>query len=137
MSEVNLGGCPPKYTPERTSAILQSISNRIPYELAAEANGISERCLYLWLNKGEEESELGLGTPLAQFFQAIKKIEQERITYHLSKIADNVERWQSDAWILERRWYKYFGANVQLKDMDERIKQIESKGKDAGNGQEA
>ncbi len=58
MSEVNLGGCPPKYTPERTSAILKSISNRIPYELAAEANGISERCLYLWLNKGEEESEV-------------------------------------------------------------------------------
>ncbi len=123
MSEA---GRPIKYTPERLSAILKSISNRIPYELAAEANGIRETTLYAWLRQGWDELDEGLDTPLARFSQAIKDIEQQRINGHLDKMDANIERWQSDAWILERRWFKYFGANVQLKEMDERLKRMEA-----------
>lgn len=136
MSEA---GRPIKYTPERLAAILKSISNRIPYELAAEANGIRECTLYAWINQGWDEKEQGLDTPLAKFSEDIKDIEQQRIARHLDKMDANVERWQSDAWILERRWFKYFGANVQLKEMDERLKKMEEllKQKESGNGQEA
>ena len=130
-------GCPPKYTPERLKGILDSISHRIPYELAAEANGIRECTLYAWINQGKEEKDKELDTPLAKFSEDIKRIEQKRMAGHLNKLKKNVKNWQADAWILERRWHKYFGSNVHLKEMEERIKKIEDKAKkDNVDGQE-
>jgi hypothetical protein len=131
-------GRPVKYTPERLSAILDSISNRIPYELAAEANGITDRTLYAWIEQGRDEMDRDLDTPLSKFSQAIKQMEEKRIKHHLDKLNDNVERWQSDAWILERRWYKYFGANVHLNEIERRLKDVEEKAKeDMSHEQEA
>jgi hypothetical protein len=132
------GGRPIKYTPERLAAILNSISNWIPYELAAEANGISEHTLYAWINQGREEREKDLDTPLAKFSQDIKYIEQNRITHHMGKINANVDRWQGDAWILERRWHKYFGANAILREQEERLRVLEEKlkQKDVSNGRQ-
>ncbi len=127
MSQGENGGRPVKYTPERLRSILDSISNRIPYELAAEANGIRERTLYAWIEQGKEEQDKDLDTPLAKFSQDVKKIEQDRMKHHLEKLNDNVERWQSDAWILERRWHKHFGANVLQREQEERLKVLEEK----------
>lgn len=136
MSEVNPVGRPPKYTPERLKAILHSISNRIPYEIAAEANGICEDTLYDWINKGKADRKAGIDSIFSKFSEDIKKIEQDRIGFHLEKLANNVERWQADAWILERRWYKHFGANVHLHELENRMKQVEQK-KELDNGQES
>jgi len=119
-------GRPIKYTPERLKAILQDIFDCIPYELAAESNGIREATLYAWINQGKEEQDAGLDTPLASFSEDVKRLEREKIKYHLDKMKQNTNRWQSDAWILERRWHQYFGSNVHLKEMDERLKRIEA-----------
>lgn len=121
------GGRPPKYTPERLERILQDIADRIPYEFAAEANGIDESTLYDWINKGKLDNQNDLDTPLAQFSKDIKRIEANKIKYHMQKISDNVERWQSDAWVLERRFYKHFGANVLQKEQEERLSKLEDK----------
>lgn len=120
-----VAGAKPKYTPERLAAILDSISHRIPYQLAAEANGIRESTLYAWIEQGWDEKDAGLDTPLAKFSEDLKRIEQSKIKEHLEKLAGNVERWQSDAWILERRWWKMFSANLPMMEMDERLKKIE------------
>ena len=58
------------------------------------------------------------------------------IIYHSDKISQNIERWQSDAWMLERRWYKYYGANVHMQEMDERLKRIESIAKSKSEGKD-
>lgn len=125
MSQGQGGGKPIKYTPERLKAILQDISDRIPYELAAESNGIREATLYAWINQGKEEQDKDLDTPLAKFAEDIKRIEKEKITHHLKKLELNGNRWQADAWILERRWHKIFGANVLQKEQEERLNKLE------------
>ncbi len=122
-------GCPPKYTPERLKGILNSISLRIPYELAAEANGIRESTLYAWINQGKNEKDQELDTPLAKFSEDIKKLEQKRMATHLKKIRANVKNWQADAWILERRWSKYFSSNALLKEQEERLSKLEEAAK--------
>lgn len=125
MTKGALGGCPIKYTPERLKSILTSILDRIPYEIAAEANGIRESTLYAWIKQGKEEQDQDLDTPLARFAEDIKNIEQNRIRHHLGKIDTNCDRWQADAWILERRWHKHFGANVLQREQEERLKKLE------------
>lgn len=129
-------GRPLKFTPERCKAILQDIADAIPYQLAAEANGIREPTLYHWINHGWDDIENNIESDYAEFSKAIKKIEVERIKRHSNKVSDNVDRWQADAWMLERRWYKHYGSNVHLNEMEERLKKIENKAKnrDVDNG---
>jgi hypothetical protein len=129
MDLLMTAGAPNKYTPTRLKSILQDISDRIPYEFAAEANGIRESTLYAWINQGKDEQDQGLDTPLAKFSEDIKRIEAEKIKHHLEKLNNNVERWQSDAWILERRWHKIFGANVLQKEHEERLAKLEEANK--------
>lgn len=130
MSEIDKidkhpGGRPSKFTPERRRAILDAIGKRIPYILAAESNGICEDTLYAWLNQGIEDRKNGIDSEFAQFSEDLKRVEREKIEHHLNKIDANVKNWQADAWILERRWYKLFGANAQLMDLNERLDKLE------------
>jgi transposase-like protein len=138
-------GRPTKFTPERRAAIVDAISHRIPYEYAAEANGICEDTLYEWLKIAREHRKEGLVTEYTLFSEAIKRAEMTRIREHCDMIAAKPERWQADAWILERRWYKHFGPNAQLNELNEKlsrlvdgepneIKRNEEDGKEGGEG---
>jgi transposase-like protein len=113
------------FTPERREAILLSISKRIPYEIAAESNGISERRLYQWIKQGRKDLDNGKCSEHAQFAQAIKKIEEEKMLEHLTVIQAMPERWQAHAWMLERRWWKYFSPNAALVEFNKRLDEME------------
>jgi transposase-like protein len=113
-----------KFTPERRAKIIHDISRRVPYELAAEANGICEATLYDWLNTGKAHQLEGLDTDFTKFSEAIKRAELNRVLEHTDMIAAKPERWQADAWLLERRWPKYFGNNILLKELNERMNQM-------------
>lgn len=125
MEEVNKGGRPSKFTPERCTAIVQDISDSIPYHFAALANGIAESTLYDWISQGFQDIEAGIDSEMAKFSESVKKAERERIKTHVSKIGSNVDRWQADAWMLERRWYKHYGSNVHLHELEERMRKVE------------
>lgn len=125
-----------KFSDERCAAILKSISNRVPYKLAAQANGICEDTLYDWLKRGLNDSEAGKDTKHARFSESLKKIEEQTLIGHLDKINNAVDRWQAHAWILERRWWWMFSANAALVEMDKRIERLNKKqhlGVDDGN----
>ena len=62
----------------------------------------------------------------------------ERITEHSSKISANVDRWQADAWMLERRWHKYFGANAQLMEVNAKLdKLLNDKGSESNKDEQS
>jgi len=118
-------GRPSKFTPERRAAIIDAISHRIPYEYAAEANGISERTLHDWLNTAKVHQTEGIESDYTEFSEAIKRAEMTRMREHSDMIAAKPERWQADAWLLERRWPKHYGPNAQLNELNQRLSRIE------------
>lgn len=118
-------GRPSKFTPERRAAIIDAISHRIPYEYAAEANGISERTLHDWLNTAKVHQTEGIESDYTEFSQAIKRAEMTRMREHSDMIAAKPERWQAHAWLLERRWPKHYGPNAQLNELNQRLARIE------------
>lgn len=118
-------GRPSKFTPERRSAIIDAISHRIPYEFAAEANGICEATLYEWIRTGHVHQAENNDSEYARFSQDIKKAESLKIRHHMDIIAERPERWQADAWLLERRWPKHYGANSQVNELNERLSKLE------------
>lgn len=131
-------GRPLKFTPERRASILQDIADAIPYELAAQSNGICEDTLYDWIKHGFRDINQGIDSEYAKFSEAIKKVEADRIKRHSNKISENVDRWQADAWMLERRWYRHYGSNVHLHELEDRMKKVEQEtaDKDESSGQE-
>lgn len=118
-------GRPSKFTPERRASIIDAISHRIPYEMAAEANGISLSTLYEWLKIGNDQREQGIETEYTIFSEALKRAEMQKVREHTDMIAAKPERWQADAWLLERRWYKYFGPNAQINELNQRLDKLE------------
>lgn len=118
-------GRPSKFTPERRAAIVDAISHRIPYEYAAQANGIAERTLYNWLDLGEKHQLDGIDSDYSIFLQDIKRAEMTRIREHNDMIAAKPERWQADAWLLERRWHKHYGPNAQINELNQRLAKLE------------
>lgn len=126
-------GRPSKFTPERCASIIDAISHRIPYEMAAEANGICEDTLYEWLKIGRKHHKEGILSEYAIFSEALKKAEMTKVRQHLDIVAERPERWQADAWILERRWYKHFGANAQLNELNKRMDKLDNGNNHDGN----
>lgn len=118
-------GRPLKFTPERRAAIVDAIRNRIPYEYAAEANGICEDTLYEWLRIAKTHRKDGIDSKYTEFSEDIKRAEMQRIREHLDIISARPERWQADSWILERRWYKHFGPNSQLNELNQRLAKLQ------------
>ena len=130
--QVNNVGRPSKFTPERCAAIIHDISRRIPNQLAAEANGICEATLYDWLNTAKAHQMSGIESDYTKFSELLKRTELTKVQQHLDILSERPERWQADAWILERRWAKFFGNNVLLKELNERMNAIEG-GKHVNN----
>lgn len=117
-------GRPSKFTPERRASIIDAIAHRIPYEMAAEANGISGSTLYEWLKLGKEHQDDGIESDYSMFSEALKRAEMTKVREHTEIIAARPERWQADAWLLERRWHKHFGANAQLNELNNKLDQL-------------
>jgi hypothetical protein len=128
-------GRPTKFTPARRSQIVDAISHRIPYEYAALANGISEQTLYNWLDIAKYHLAQGIDSDYTQFLEDIKRAEMTRIREHSDMIAAKPERWQADAWLLERRWHKHYGPNAQLNELNHKLDRLTDG--DTKNGQEA
>lgn len=118
-------GRPPIFDSKIAKAIIEDISNRIPYSLAAEANGICEATLYAWINDGIKDRKAGIKSEKAAFSEGIKKAERKKIQEHLDAIKEKPKNWQADAWILERRWHKHFSPNAAILDFEKRLKQLE------------
>jgi transposase len=124
--EVKDVGRPSKFTPERRDAIIDAIRNRIPYEYAAEANGICEETLYEWLRIAKSHRSQNIDSEYTQFSEAIKRAEMTRMREHSDIISARPERWQADAWLLERRWPKLYGPNAQLNELNNRLAKLEN-----------
>lgn len=125
MSQGEGGGRPSKFTPERRAAIVAAIAKSIPYEYAAEANGIAESRLYEWLKQGISDRDNGIDSDFAKFQEDIKKAELNRITKHIDKINAGDDKWVCDAWMLERRWWKHYSKSAPILDFESRLKKME------------
>ena len=121
-------GRPSKFTPERRADIIRDIANRVPYEYAAEANGICEETLYIWIAQGKKDCKEGIDSEHAVFFQGIKQAERNRIIEHNNNIANHVDKWTGDAWILERRWHKHYSTNAALNELNGKMDRLMENG---------
>lgn len=71
--------------------------------------GISEPVYYVAMQKAEKDIEAGIDSAEVNFFNIIKKAEQEFETRNLEIIKSHaVDDWKAAAWLLERRRQKEY-----------------------------
>ena len=122
----NIKGAFRKLDPERIEGLINSISRGIPVPIAAPANGIGEATYYNWLVTGLNDLSNNIDSALSQFAQRVKSVQQAKIDRHMSAIDSKPERWQADAWILERSYWKYFSPSAAVVDFEKRLAMIEN-----------
>lgn len=118
-------GQPTKLTKELAERIFANIARRVPKVLAAEAQGITERTFYNWVQWGKEDCDNGVASAYADFFQRLREVEQDLIVSHTDRIASGQLGWQSGAWLLERLAWKHFGNNTAIIELESRITKME------------
>jgi len=121
-------GRPHKITPEIRKIILDSINSALPYEAAAWRAGICEKTLYNWLNKAKADKEAGIESEHLSLLQDIKAIEGNRMQALAESVMGGVDRWQSCAWMLERRWRQFYGADAGIiAELQQTFKELNDK----------
>ena len=93
---------PSLYTKERHQRIVQAISLGSTRELAAKAGGLSVRTLHRWLTAAKADPD----HKFRSLYDDILNAESAGAIRALESIrrAADEGKWQSAAWLLERRW---------------------------------
>ena len=107
----NVGGRPSLYTPALHERVCALVAVRVPIRTACQLEGIGARTLYDWRERGKLGQE-----PFASFEQdlaiAVARAEATAVQFIATAAADN---WKANAWWLERRFPKRYGAKQQLR----------------------
>jgi len=107
----NVGGRPSLYTPALHERVCALVAVRVPIRTACQLEGIGARTLYDWRERGKHGEE-----PFATFDQdlaiAVARAEATAVQFIATAAADN---WKANAWWLERRFPKRYGAKQQLR----------------------
>lgn len=122
----NLGGRPSKFDAERARLILGAISEYVPYRMAAQANGISERTFYYWLKLGERDMNDEISSQYSRFLQSLRKIEAERIKECFEKITSSKTGHRGCQWLLEHVFWRYFSSSAVTIELSEEIRLLKA-----------
>lgn len=77
--------------------------------------GISQTSYYNWVNQGEEDFTIGKDTIYVELLQGVKRANssyKHKLQENIRKAGLDPNKWQANAWLLERKYYKEFGRQV-------------------------
>jgi len=95
-------------------ALIKEVRMGAPYNVLAEANGLKEGTLRAWLEKGIDDADADLDTPLATFAMAFRKAELSLIKISMRSIrkANKFVEWRNHAWFLENVYPRNYGSKT-------------------------
>lgn len=107
-----------KLTPKLKDTICEYIKEGNYINTACEAVGISKHAFFMWMKKGEAESE-GV---YRDFFDSIKKAQADGEMFLLKTIrVKSMEQWTAAAWILERKYPEKWGRREYIKIVEDDV----------------
>lgn len=114
-------------TKDQIDAVLKDIEDGSPNKYAAVANGISDRHFYDCVLQGICDMENGQSDTLyAYLARSLRRIEQKEIK-ECRKVIRMCPKGHTGAqWTLEHAYPCTFGNNAAAKEMDERLRKLET-----------
>lgn len=114
-----------KLTLELQTKLVECIEAGLYYDIACDAVGITKTTFWRWMNEGKAN----LNAEKKNFYDAIKEAKANCAKNALDAInIHRIKEWTAAAWLLERRFRKYYGKDA--KDLREvaRLIKLLSKG---------
>jgi O-phosphoseryl-tRNA(Cys) synthetase len=111
---------------ELVDAIVKDISEGSPHKYAAEANGITERIFYIWVNQGKIDIDLENPTLPAYLVQSLAKIKQEEIKWCREQIKKYKKGHKGAEWTLEHAHWRIYSNNAPAKELAAEIEELKN-----------
>lgn len=112
-----MAGRPTKFTPALGERICKLVSAGVSIEAAATSQGVSERTVYNWLERGKRGERA-----YAEFaIEARKAMGSVEARLSMNVVARAKDDWRAGAWYLERRTAERFGEQGKLERKLEEI----------------
>jgi len=124
-------GRPPIVSRDRKRArkVIKALKDGATMDMAAQRGGVSRRTLYEWLYKGQDvrdardADENARLTPydddylwfLTEYEDAESEMK-ETLLRRIMEAGEDRQKWQANAWILERRWPEEFALRQVIKN---------------------
>lgn len=114
-----------KLTPELLQQLVECIEAGLYYDIACDAVGITKTTFWRWMREGKANEN----DEKRHFYYCIKEAKAKCAKNALDCInAHRLKEWTAAAWLLERRFRKYYGKDAKdLKEVARLIKLL-SKG---------
>jgi hypothetical protein len=113
---------PSLLNPDRSRKICDLIAAGNYAETAARSAGITDRCYYIWMERGRKEHERLTANPKAnpkktediyiQFFRDVEKAlgeSESRLILQIAAAGRDPKHWTANAWLAERRFPEKWG----------------------------
>ncbi len=112
--EKNPGGRPTDLNETVASLIVEDVRQYLSINHAAERHGIPRSTVTTWMSHGNKDFAEGKESIFSKFTQDIKSARAEFVhrSIHIINTGDN--KWQSNAWLLERCCAEDFGKDSEL-----------------------
>jgi hypothetical protein len=110
----NLGGRPSTLTREIGQKIINTVSEMLSINHAAEVNRESRTTIQSWIKKGSQDIADNIDSDYAWFSAGIKEARGNYIKSAVKDLRNGKQNWQATAWLLERCVAEDFGKDSEL-----------------------
>lgn len=116
-----------RVTREQLDAILDDVARGAPIVLATMSNGVCEKTYYNYVNQGSLDIASGDSDTLhAIFVKRLHTIYKEEVIKLRAMILGSEKSHRGAEWVLERGYQKLFGNDVALKELEQKVIELES-----------
>lgn len=115
-----------KLNKELIDRIVQDIGEGSTHKLAAASNGITHRIFDIWRKQGDIDIEHEVDSLCAYLVLSLSKTKQLEVKNCRSAIISSDKGHKGAEWTLEHAYWRDFGNNAALAEIDERIEALES-----------
>lgn len=120
-------GRQPEITPEIHKQIVMLVRKHLVINQSAESIGIAKSTAKHWIYMGDADRKNGINDSVyARFSADIRAAQAAKVLELMSNIEVREERWQANAWLLERCVREDFGADAAiLMDIVEKFNEMQ------------
>lgn len=105
--------------------IVNDIKQGSTRNLASLANGITPRIFDIWRKQGECDIEHQVDSLCAYLVLSLSSVKQEEVKWARQIIKETDKGHKGAEWTLEHAYWREFGPTAPLKEMEERLDQME------------
>lgn len=110
-----------KLTKELIDTIVNDIKAGSTHRYASEANGITDRILYIWIKQGKIDVEVQNDSLCAYLVRSLASVKQEEIKWCREVIKADDRGHKGAEWTLEHAYWRDFGKCEQIKVLADQI----------------